>query len=767
MKKVFKVFLAIVLVICLSVGGFFGYRFYKSKNDSSEDNTEDTSQSEDITKIEFVPVSEKDALSEAQWMALLNEAFEFTDYTEYSDDKIIGTYAVTTGFDRLGGACTEYYLDGKEKNDENIKALAIEKGVIEQNYLDSYIGQEQADELIANLKAIMQEDYHIEKNEVNLAADVVDGQAWSVDYYNHIENDEAENPFQDEVIATTGDYEPQIDDKIVYLDEYGIMHGGQIIAVQSTDDGKYDILTVPVETQEDLIDNYTVAGYVDWSRITNIENKEASNNSSFAMCDTSTENASGDISVDMVISGECNEEGIKIKSFKIDNRKILNPSDITDDEHENSDDKNNDSSDEKNTLDAKMSASGEFKITLEDVKIYVYVQDDEEAYFEVSFNPNVVLDGISVEAEIPLASFPVGLGVLSVDINPSLLVEADTGIEIKIGAANPVSISTRNNTIGGSVKTSENGVICDVDEEKINNIDLNADEFSVAGGAKLGFGVKLCEFIKVAEPNITMKMVAVGKQLEKVEGYETSCYELKVAGPLLEIKLTSEGTLVDYFLATTDFPSKWSPTDFNDDSTLLVSKYYHLEFSPIKVLNDENGNASVCTHYLNGENHSTDEKISFKYNDENEDTFDTSAKFICEVNDIKYGFEFVSEEYEKQYLNYLDTIPKEDIMKKKTFETQEAIEYVDYVDGLVYINIDNQNEYESFSNGDYYLNYGENDISKLKTIYAKSDGIYAHGTIVGRITSKDKHKYNSNTRKFKVGDIVTTRQPYRNMEYWK
>ena len=92
MKKVFKVFLAIVLVICLSVGGFFGYRFYKSKNDSSASNTEDTSQSEDITKIEFVPVSEKDALSEAQWMALLNEAFEFTDYTEYSDDKIIGAY---------------------------------------------------------------------------------------------------------------------------------------------------------------------------------------------------------------------------------------------------------------------------------------------------------------------------------------------------------------------------------------------------------------------------------------------------------------------------------------------------------------------------------------------------------------------------------------------------------------------------------------------------------------------------------------------------
>ena len=97
MKKFFKAIIAIVLVICLGVGGFFGYKFYKNKKNSSEKAAEQEAEKVEIEEIEFVPVSEEDALSEAQWMELLNTAFEFTDYTEYSDDKINGTYAITTG----------------------------------------------------------------------------------------------------------------------------------------------------------------------------------------------------------------------------------------------------------------------------------------------------------------------------------------------------------------------------------------------------------------------------------------------------------------------------------------------------------------------------------------------------------------------------------------------------------------------------------------------------------------------------------------------
>lgn len=156
-------------MVCLGVGGFFGYKFYKNKKGAGDNAAEQAAENADIEEIEFVPVSEEDALSQAQWMKMLNEAFQFTDYTEYNSDKINGSFAVATGFEKLGGACLDFYLEGKENTLENKCSVAVDLGLIDENYVDSYIGQEQATALIENLKALLEAgDYHVEKTKWNL-----------------------------------------------------------------------------------------------------------------------------------------------------------------------------------------------------------------------------------------------------------------------------------------------------------------------------------------------------------------------------------------------------------------------------------------------------------------------------------------------------------------------------------------------------------------------------------------------------------------------
>ena len=753
-----KKIIAIVVVICLLVTGFFGYQFYKNKKagEESANNETEQSQPEEIEEISFVPVSEEDALSEAQWMKLLNESFDFTDYTEYSDEKINGSYAVYTGLHKLGGACLSYYLDDKEVSEENCNTLALDKGLIDHDYIDSYIGQEQAEELIQNLKLLQQqEDYHIEKNEVNLAEGVVDGQQWIVDYYNHVEDSESENPVQDEVIAATGDYEPQIDDRIVYLDEYGIMHGGRVIGVETSNEGKYDILTVPVDTQEDLINNYTVAGYLDWSQIQEYTDEAAFIDPVASLCKTADDQAA--ISTDIIIKGvastdkhnHLNITGVSVGGIPIYERFIYK--DDEDDEDEGN----------QKTL------SGDFSIALEDVKIYVYAEDDQDVSVELSFNPEVKIDGLSVGAELPLPSLPFALGAFQGSLDIAVIVNADLGISIGFSSTNPVCISTNTDTTGSSSTTNSNEVDCQLNEKDFNDFaDIDRDEFSISAGVNMGLELKLCEVIHVIKPNFTVSFVAVGKQLDSVEGYEQSCYEIKIAGPLAEVSLSEEGTLVDYFLALANVSGSKQLIGINDDEHLLVAKYFHLEFNPINMLIDPNGNASVCTHYATNEDHLEDEKIQFSYGSDY--SYDKDADYFIEINGEIFGFQFTNEEYEQQYLDYLDNISKEDIMSPNTQFSET--DYIVNNDEFFQLPSEEKYNYHMIMPGELCVIHGD-DISNIRIArfitsvfgVAYLNSGYVYGEVVGSVTYADQERYKDTL--LNIGNnSFSFRKPYRNME---
>ena len=785
MKKYIKIIIAIAVTVAVSVGGFFGYRFYKQhKNDNEV--VEDKETKPEVEEIKFVAVSDDEALSEKEWMALLNEALQYTEYTEYSDEKITGSEAVFSGMKKLGGACLDYYLDGNECSSETTDAIAKEKKLIEEDYLTSYIGEEQAKALINNLKALqVSEDYHVEKNDVVLADGVIDGKEWQVDYYKHIEEEvestDEENPSttieqKDEVIASTGDYEPQVDDRIVYLDQYGIMHGGQVIAVESRDGNKYDILTIPVETQEDLVDTYTVSGYVDWSIVTAMSSKESAFNPTISMCATG-EGSQESTTTDMVISGSGGTDGISVDSVTLGGVSIYEADDDEEEEdaEEDEEGESQDNEDSKEVDDNKIeekdekkeseiskevSAGGNFEITLKDLQIYAYVKDDEDVSFEISFEPVVKIDGIEAEAEIDLPNIPLGIGVLSADIDPKIAISADLGVSLGFGAEQPVCISSHSDPSGTAKSCNENAVKCKL--ANTDCIDADVDNTSVALGFNLGVDLTLCEFINVADPNVTASFVAVGKQLEKHKGYDIPCFEMKLAGPLIELDLSSEDSLLGYFLTEANVQSSFALNGIDDDDKLLVAKYFHLEFEPLNVIKDPNGNASVCTHYDGEIDHSKDMKIQFDEEDEIDDSYDKNAEFFIEINGERFGFEFTSDEYKQQYVDYLDNLDKSTYMNgSKNVKLKVATDYVTSLFG-----VDNQEEYEEFSYGDFFLKYGLDDISKMKTICPGGNInplMYAHGHIVGHITENDKDRYMKLVSTFRVGDNITLRKPYKNL----
>ncbi|SES76557.1 hypothetical protein SAMN02910413_0808 [Pseudobutyrivibrio sp. C4] len=785
MKKYVKIIIAIAVTVAVGVGGFFGYRFYKQhKNDNEVIEEKETKP--EVEEIMFVPVSEDEALSEKEWMALLNEALQYTDYTEYSDEKITGSEAVFSGMKKLGGACLDYYLDGNECSSETTDAIAKEKKLIEEDYLTSYIGEEQAKALINNLKALqVSEDYHVEKNDVVLADGVIDGKEWQVDYYKHIEEEvestDEENPSttieqKDEVIASTGNYEPQVDDRIVYLDQYGIMHGGQVISVESRDGNKYDILTKPVETQEDLVDTYTVSGYVDWSIVTAMSSNESAFNPTISMCATG-EGSQESTTTDMVISGSGGTDGISVDSVTLGGVSIYEADDDEEEEdaEEDEEGESQDNEDSKEVDDNKkedkdekkeseiskeVSAGGNFEITLKNLQIYAYVKDDEDVSFEISFEPAVMIDGIEAEAEIDLPNIPLGIGVLSADIDPQIAISADLGVSLGFGAEQPVCISSHSDPSGTAKSCNENAVKCKL--ANTDCIDADVDNTSVTLGFNLGVDLTLCEFINVADPNVTTSFVAVGKQLEKHKGYDIPCFEMKLAGPLIELDLSSEDSLLGYFLTEANVQSSFALNGINDDEKLLLAKYFHLEFEPLNVIQDPNGNASVCTHISDDVDHSKDMKIEFKYGDNEEDEYDEDADFFIEMNGQIFGFEFTEDEYEKQYLEYLNSISKDEYMKSSAHK--QVLKEMSEPDIVMTIyDRDNADEYEQMNDGEFKILVGQ-DISELGFVNMHGYGPqYIHGHVVGRVTESDRNRYLSILSSLYTGDSFTYRAPYKNL----
>lgn len=755
MKRKIKPILAIVIVICIGIAGFIGYRFWKQKMDSSKQVADEI----EIEKSEFVPVSEKTAISETRWMAMLNEAFAFTDYTEYSNEKIKGSYAIVTGFNMLGGACIDYYLGDKEYTEDNIVKIAIDHNLIDENYVDSYIDNKHAEELIDNLiKLKFQEDYHVEKAEVNLEADVVDGQGWEVKYYNRIDE---EDKIQEEVFVDTKNQELHQGEKIVYLDQNGIMHGGIISTVEQGDDGLYHVLTTPVETQEDIVDNYTVAGFIDWSILENSEDNTLQK-PIITMCSTST--ASGhNNSVDVSIKGTIGNDGAELSSVVFGGTTIYgNPSILDAVEDEDDEDEDKDS--------VSKSASGDFEILLQDLEIYVYAQDDNSIYLEASFNPIVKVDNLSAGVEIELPSIPLGLGVFSANLDMTVNLNTDLGISIEFASKNPVQITTNNNATGGSRTCNSNEIACDWKNQGLDQLmNTEVGEFTASAGINFGVGLQLCEVINVVEPNITATFVALGKKLDKIEGYDYSCYEVKVAGPIVEVGLASGGTLMDYFLESTNLPGTLQLNGINDDEHLLLAKYYHIELNPFNRLDDPKGNASVCTHYPSGEEHLEDEKIAFEYGDEG---INFDAEYYVEINGEKFEFIFTSKEYEEEYLEFLNNLTKEDVMNNSSIKSRmHESDY--FVDSTTYLfgKVDDKESYELVRDGEFCVINGNNLYSvhlvriPVKVLgYSGSGGAaYFYGKVIGRIAIADQDRFIKCI--YGLGDrTFTYRRPYVNME---
>ena len=95
-----------IIACVLIIGGIIG--FILAKGNSGNESLDG------IEPVAFEEVSKDDAISEKEYMALLNEAFNYEDSIEYSDNKITGKAAVAKGVDRLGPAYREYLLDGTE-----------------------------------------------------------------------------------------------------------------------------------------------------------------------------------------------------------------------------------------------------------------------------------------------------------------------------------------------------------------------------------------------------------------------------------------------------------------------------------------------------------------------------------------------------------------------------------------------------------------------------------------------------------------------------
>ena len=94
---------------------------------------------------------------------------------------------------------------------------------------------------------------------------------------------------------------------------------------------------------------------------------------------------------------------------------------------------------------------------IDDEGIHWYALD-EDVSFEISFEPAVKIDGIEAEAEIDLPNIPLGIGVLSADINPKIAISADLGVSLGFGAEQPVCISSHSDPSGTAKSCNENAV---------------------------------------------------------------------------------------------------------------------------------------------------------------------------------------------------------------------------------------------------------------------------------------------------------------------
>ena len=430
----------------LIIGGIIGWRLLSG--------TSGNGNLDGIEPVAFEEVSEDDAISEKEYMALLNEAFSYEDTLEYSDSKITGKEAVVKGVDRLGPAYREFLLDGKEDTPETRFELVQKKGVLSEKFAEAYINATQAEALIKNFTSLMKlEDYHVSVAKYEVAENVVDGTEWIASYYSLHEDGSEEA-----LIEIKGDV-PSVGEKIIYKDTVGVLRGGVITAIEKRDGDTYDVLTTQPESLDDLITDYTVAGYVDWSNVDALNTEDGAQildsssvpNYSFV----STKKDKG-INTTVTVTGELtiknnSSDGedveFKVTGFEIggkDYSYLCETYNVTKDYVESLE-----KQDDSNEIEREKSSTVTIEMSLEDFQLYAYANKSDGFYYECLYKPVLKMGDASVNFAVDMPSIPVPIGIAEIEL--ALGIHADLEME-NIG----IAISTEDR-IGTVISIDENG----------------------------------------------------------------------------------------------------------------------------------------------------------------------------------------------------------------------------------------------------------------------------------------------------------------------
>lgn len=581
----------------LIIGGIIG--FILAKGNSGNESLDG------IEPVAFEEVSEDDAISEKEYMALLNEAFNYEDSIEYSDNKITGKDAVAKGVDRLGPAYREYLLDGTEDTPETRFDLVEKKGVLSKKFKDAYLSSTQAEALINNFTALATiEDYHVSVSKYEAAEGVVDGSDWTASYYA-----EHEDGTEEALIEIKGDA-PSVGEKLIYKDTVGVLRGGIISAIEKRDGNIYNVLTTKPQSLDDLLTDYTVAGYVDWSQVAALNTEDgtqvldSSNVPNYNFVSTKKDKG---IKTTVTVTGELtiknnSSDGedveFEVTGFEIggkDYSYLCETYNVTKDYVESLE--KQDDSNDSNEIEGEKSSTVTIEMSLEDFQLYAYANKSDGFYYECLYKPVLKMGDASVNFAVDMPSIPVSLGIAEIEL--ALGIHADLEME-NIG----IAISTEDR-IGTVISIDENGYSEKYEEHKIvtNFEDEGLDDgdatVTFSGGVAPKATLKVAKFPLIA-PKVDYYFQISAEQLDVVPGFEKACWEAKAVGPLIDFYVTDDG---DYSAALLLAQSLKGAGIVEGTKIPILSEedtnrlYYHLEFddSPM-IKEDPKHDASVCTH---------------------------------------------------------------------------------------------------------------------------------------------------------------------------
>lgn len=606
MKK--KVLFIIAIAVIL-IGAIAAIIIFK-KNNNNDDN------SLKLQDMDYIEISEEDALTVTEWMHLLSVEFGYDDPEEYSDEKILGKDAVVAGFDQLGIAFEDYVLEGLDNTVENKASVAVDLDVISEDYLDSYIGEEQAEILINNLKAIQSlTDYHVDINEIQLADGIIDGTTWNAQYYAVIDDKE-------EVIIETGDYIPQVNEQIVFTDLGGVLRGGTVVAVQERGKGKYDMLLSPFTAEDNVIEDYTIAGYVDFSYIQTLNSATIDTGENIAyQADFSDDFPAGEFtqtstkhewsgSTDLHLKLDVIKEAGKKKQKVRVRAAELGDYDITG--YVEAAQKVIDGLNASDDIISGASTKS-IDISLNDLTLYTYFKNNEAAEIEVSCLPIVECEeGLSGDISIPIGELPLGNKFAEVNVSITIEISTNLDVSIKLEPTYPISVGVHMGEHNNKQMANRPPLDCNI----VDFISSESLDLSVNAKISRGFGIEVEASllgITICDPKLNITIEVAAKALDPVGDYDVGCIEVRNACPIVEIELTRDDDLsiMGEVISINRWPSEIVLND-PDVSDFVNAEYTHIEISPeFNKLDDPLGNASVCTHYPDGESHKADPKIKF------------------------------------------------------------------------------------------------------------------------------------------------------------